>query len=690
MAGTLKNSQIGSSKKRIDDLKRLVLLDREGLIDKTFKSEIQADAVFRDYQIVAASGIDDLLQILRQGDVDVLLAAETEPKDLFPVLELARQISPRTPRILVAKVWNEEFLRESMNRAHVFRALRWPLTAAQLKSHLHTAAVEADLARSQTRLMREASKQNRELETLTSGLEKIVEERTLHIRQSKEEMDEKLDRVRNIIHLIKDLSQNISFEELMDIIRRDFRKYAKLGEPILIIRADNNTVEILSRQHTSAKADWPFPKDMVLQDKNLGLALANHFGRPFVRLLSIPLEVRLIQKFGFAAAAAVLCVESSMSENEQAAFLDHIAEILRPISMAVDRAFLENELSMQSFRWEKTFDGLRDPIAIIDGTYQVLRSNNKFSERLVQRKCHDVFAGRPAPCEGCPQKEALQSHQTQTGQIRVGEKIYEVRSYPIQMGHGVSSTTVVNQYVDVTQSRQLYLRMLQSEKMGALGLLAGNIAHELNNPLSGIRSLAQVMMAAAKESVQIQGDLKEIEKAAARSQAIIKDLLDFSTGTQRELRQISFSEIVQRTMPLMKTLLRNHKYHLDAGENEAKIEVDPQLMQHVVFNLVNNACQAMKDGGNLTLSTGISEDGHSAWLSVKDTGPGIPEELLEKIFEPFYTTKKEDQGTGLGLSLSRDIVRRFNGDVQVRSRTGEGSEFIVRVPISTKNPGQSS
>jgi len=223
--------------------------------------------------------------------------------------------------------------------------------------------------------------------------------------------------------------------------------------------------------------------------------------------------------------------------------------------------------------------------------------------------------------------------------------------------------------------------MLQSEKMSALGLLAGNIAHELNNPLSGIRNLAQVMMTEVADQPQLLGDLKEVEKAAARSQAIIKNLLEFSSGTPQKLQNLSLPEIVDRTMPLLKSTIRNHRYHLQLDGREVLISMDPQLMQQVVFNLVTNACQAMSEGGSLEIITRINSEAQTAELLVSDSGPGIPKAMQEKIFEPFFTTKKEGQGTGLGLSLSLEIVKKMGGQIQVRSETDQGSTFCVSLPM---------
>jgi signal transduction histidine kinase len=274
----------------------------------------------------------------------------------------------------------------------------------------------------------------------------------------------------------------------------------------------------------------------------------------------------------------------------------------------------------------------------------------------------------------------MSTGKAQTGQIRVGERIFEVHSYPILFEQSGHVTNVVNQYVDITQSRDLYLRLLQSEKLGAIGSLAGNIAHELNNPLTGLRSLSQVLLHQVEEGSSLKSDLVEIEKAAGRSQQIIKNLLEFSQGGPQQKRVMNIDDIVNKTMPLLKTVMRIHRQDIQLNAADSLIEVEPHFIQQVVFNLVNNACQAMKDPGTLSVRTEYLKKEKRVLLEISDTGSGIAPELQEKIFEPFFTTKKEGLGTGLGLSLTKKIVETMGGEIRVFSEMQKGSRFQVIFP----------
>jgi signal transduction histidine kinase len=258
---------------------------------------------------------------------------------------------------------------------------------------------------------------------------------------------------------------------------------------------------------------------------------------------------------------------------------------------------------------------------------------------------------------------------------------FRVLSYPVS--GNLEVPRVVNHYTDISHERDLYLKLVQSEKLAAVGLLAGNIAHELNNPLSGIRALAQYLKTEVEAHSNHHADLDEVEKAAVRCQQIIKNLLNFSEPGQEQDLQVDLSELVQSTLPLLKTALRNQNLHTYFGKNLSPVKLQPSQMQQVIFNLINNACQAMAQGGVLTIKTW--QQGNDIFLSIEDSGPGIPLELHQRIFEPFFTTKSAGSGTGLGLSVSRSIVEKFGGELNLKSEIGVGTTFTCTLPaISVK------
>lgn len=622
------------------------------------------------------------LQFLKAHQVFIFVASSRFGVDFWR--ELGTQSAPLTS-VLLLEENDLPQLPNYLNASPGVFVLSKPLSASHVKATLQAAFQEAHRKTERRQLQRESSKKYRELEALNAGLEKIVEERTRHIEGAKLEEEEKLNKVRTLIRFIKDLAATSSFDDLLEVLRREVRKFGKVGDPILFLNRKNEKMTLYSYQsgqylRTEASV---VPDEMTgtnLSQAVIQKFLANHFGRPFGKLLVTTLEM---QSETSAEYEVHLCIEMFLPEGQAQKVLEFLMERLESISITIDRFLLEQEHSENAFRWEQTFDSLARPIAIIDLEYDVLRSNKKFSDRGHKSPCYELFAQRNSPCEGCPMADALEQAKPAHGTIHVkteaGARVYQVHSYPINL-EGGRPTNVVNAYVDITQSRELYIRLLQSEKMGALGVLAGNIAHELNNPLTGIRSLTQVLIQETDPNSPLAADLNEIEKATERSQKIIRNLQDFSNKEGTQLENFGLDEIVERTIPMLKSLLRSHRLEIDLSTENRKVRGEPHLIQQVVFNLINNACQAMKNPGTLTISTEFLAVEKRLLLKVKDTGPGIPKDIRTRVFEPFFTTKKEGFGTGLGLSLSREIIERHHGKIEFISEEGQGTEFLVQLP----------
>ena len=676
-------------------IQRLLIADPEGLLGQNWMTRLAEDPTLLKMQMriefQLATGFEEVLNYLRAGQFSTFVLGTRSPEEWLESVVLAKKISPSTSIIVVSEEWPTDILREFVNRGRIQRPLLWQEDWTELGLQLAEAMLEGEISRTQEVLLNESRQQNRELQILTDHLEEIVRDRTLSIEASREDIVESLNRARNLTRFTQGVARQSSFEEIMTLVRREFRHFQRLGDPILLLKLEEEVLDVLSfrvgqLQESRFKKNVELPTAQNFSSRELSTILANLLGRPFHRLLSFPLDVALIRKFGFERASAVLCFESQMDEQEINEFLLSFQQILKPITIAVDRLFLERELTLESFRWERTFDGLRDPIAVIDKERQILRSNNKFSARQLHKSCFQAFAGRTDPCPGCPMDHSLQTGEPTSSQVEIRGRNFVVHSYPIQLHDSQSFSSVVNQYTDVTPSKEIYARMLQSEKMSAIGNLAAHIAHELNNPLTGIQSLTQILKSEAEGksdpfSKQLFSDLGEIEKAAKRSQIIIKNLLEFTGEGDHEIQKISIEEVWTRTLPLLKTLLGNHRWKATFSYSEYLTKVDPHLLQQVIFNIVNNAAQAMGPKGELQLMDLYFSDTQEVGMSIRDTGSGIPMEIREKIFEPFFTTKEESRGTGLGLSLSREILRKFGGDLKLHSSSESGSEFWILLPI---------
>jgi len=227
-------------------------------------------------------------------------------------------------------------------------------------------------------------------------------------------------------------------------------------------------------------------------------------------------------------------------------------------------------------------------------------------------------------------------------------------------------------------------KIADTDKLASLGLMAGGVAHELNNPLGGILTMTQLILEEIPEDSPIREDLKEIEEAALHCRDIVSNLLHFARqGREPKFEQLQILEIINTSARLVKHHFKNMDINLDVEvpDDLPLLWGDASKLQQVFVNLITNAAQAMPGGGTIKIKAYVAEDGRNIAIDVIDRGVGIPADKLDSIFDPFFTTKEEGQGTGLGLSVSHGIVKEHRGEITVESTEGKGSRFTVYLPI---------
>ncbi len=233
-----------------------------------------------------------------------------------------------------------------------------------------------------------------------------------------------------------------------------------------------------------------------------------------------------------------------------------------------------------------------------------------------------------------------------------------------------------------TALEEAHSQLVQSEKMAAFGQLGAGIAHEIKNPLAGILAVTQLTKRKSEDGTPLRKNLDLIEKETKRCKSIIDNLLRFARQEKATLETIEINPVVEDAIAIVNHQLELNQVKLrrELGESLLPIRGNANQLQQVVMNLMINAQQAM-DGapGVITVSTAISESG-SLMLRVADDGPGMSAEVMGKIYEPFFTTKRSGKGTGLGLSVSFGIIEDHGGKIAVESELGEGTTFTISMP----------
>jgi len=222
---------------------------------------------------------------------------------------------------------------------------------------------------------------------------------------------------------------------------------------------------------------------------------------------------------------------------------------------------------------------------------------------------------------------------------------------------------------------------IQTEKMSALGRMAAGIAHEINNPLAGILLFSTNLIKKVPEKSPFKEGLDVIIHETIRCRTIIQDLLEFSRDKEPQKVSANINKIIEKSLNILENEFRLHHISVnkDLAEEIKDTLIDVNQMEQVFVNLLMNAVEAIQEEGTISIHTHVDEEHKYAIIEILDTGCGIPPKNMPNIFEPFFSTKTK--GTGLGLAVSYGIVQNHNGDMKAFSKTGEGTRFVINIPL---------
>ncbi|MBU8932856.1 MAG: PAS domain-containing protein [candidate division Zixibacteria bacterium] len=370
----------------------------------------------------------------------------------------------------------------------------------------------------------------------------------------------------------------------------------------------------------------------------------------------------------------------------------NIEAVLGTWHRITERVKLQHEIETAEQRFRGFIDSAHDWISIKDhqGRYVIVnpvcaKALNHSPEEFVGKTPEDLLT--PELADDIRRRDArvlrTNKHQTydEVFQVDGKEHYFQTLRFPLQdyKGTTIGVCTISR---DVSSEKDLQTQLAQSAKLAAVGQLAAGVAHEINNPLTGVLAFAEDLVDELDKSSPHQESLKVIVRETLRCRDIVRNLLDFARQETPKLELIELNRIVDQSLTLVERLPQFRDIAIDRQLDPSvpRVNCDLYQLQQVVLNLMLNAQDAMKGKGNIKLSTTYDRLRDKCLISVEDDGPGIPENLIDKLFEPFFSTK----GTsGLGLAVSWGIVERHHGVIEVDMADSGGAIFRIVLPAAS-------
>ena len=367
----------------------------------------------------------------------------------------------------------------------------------------------------------------------------------------------------------------------------------------------------------------------------------------------------------------------------------------------INQELAEERLSREKNTLEAVFSAMSDGLSVHDRDFKILFQNTVLTKRYgdcTGRLCYEAYHQRESPCENCGLLGCIKdgaTHWFEMNETAAQEKLFfELGVSPVRDGKGaiVAAVEVIR---DITDQKKLADQLLQAQKMEAIGTLAGGIAHDFNNILTAILGYAELSKFEVDPDSELSHNLAEIINASRRAGDLIRQILTFSRRAEFKKQPLQIHSVVKEALKLVRgTIPSTIDIRQEIAGDCGTILADVTQIHQVIMNLCTNAYHAMQQQGGILIvrlqntvinggtgdqPTGLAP-GSYVRLTVSDTGHGMNETTLDRVFDPYFTTKKQGEGTGLGLATVHGIVENHGGGISVKSTINEGTTFDIYFP----------
>ena len=373
------------------------------------------------------------------------------------------------------------------------------------------------------------------------------------------------------------------------------------------------------------------------------------------------------------------------------------------------KAETEKALVQAKEEWERSFEAIGDIAMILTPDLRITRANRQAyaalaaAGELVGKFCYEAFQEGGKPCANCPVVRAKEAASAQSCEIEhknIG-RVYQATVSPVLDGEG-RVVSFVHFAQDITERKNMEIRLSQAQKLEAIGTLAGGIAHDFNNILTPILGYAEMVKLELGPHGSAGENIGEVIKAALRAKDLVQQILTFSRQKDQQRMPLAPHIIIKEAIKLLRaTIPTTIEIRQNINVNSGMVLGDATQLHQIVMNLCTNAYHAMREsGGVLAVSLQPMQVGRDdpkvnglaltpgayVLFEVSDTGSGMDTQTMAKIFDPYFTTKPQGEGTGLGLSVVHGIVKEYGGHITVYSEPGRGSTFHLYLPRIISSP----
>ena len=486
---------------------------------------------------------------------------------------------------------------------------------------------------------------------------------------------------------------------LEEEIRGDRRRLQQiidsLPDVVIVVREDG-TIERVNRRYqevSGLRAEDVLGKTCDVRSVDMGLEGA-------CRQLDCPRLKVMANKEPITVVRRRSCMSWACKADEECFFevaaapipeKDGTTSVVLTSREVTDQIMLKREREEAARRFDQIMARVHGVITLKDlaGTYMLVNpAAERFFKRpameFIGRTARDVFPADVATLMELHDAEALESEQHLSHEelIELNGEDYVVLSERFLLtGYMDLPVAICCVSRNVTAARRLQRELILSEKHAAVGKLAAGVAHEINNPLTGILTFTEDLLEDAEDGTTLQEDLQVIYRETLRCRQIVRDLLDYSRQGRLIRRLVEIGPIVNRTLDLVRNQAAFHdiKFVVNLAPGDLRVRADPNQIQQVLLNLIINARDAMDGKGSIIVASRERLSARRVELEVADEGCGITPEARGQIFEPFFSTKG-DRGNGLGLAAVRSIVDNHEGHIEVESSPGQGARFCIHLP----------